>query len=287
MASERMLTAAQVPAGGVDADAIDAIHLAAGRHDLIVFPEMANVPYFPVAPALHEWLADTLAGQDEESLFSPYRRLARRTGSYVVAGLCLPGPDLTRNAAVVFDRAGELLPGRGLLSGEAALSYDKTHLCNVRHYGSVFLEDQYFRAGPELVVWDLDFARMGVLICYDRHFPEAWSTLRANDVGIVAVPTASPAGTAPTFLAEMQAMTLQQSVYAVVANRAGPESLPGIWTTEYLGQSAVFGPDGSVLNVAGDGLFAQACAPYDTAALDSVRAAMGLATSRRPALYQI
>ncbi|MEU0480358.1 carbon-nitrogen hydrolase family protein [Streptosporangium sp. NPDC006013] len=287
MANERVLTAAQVAAGGVDAATVDALHLAEGPHDLIVLPEIANVPYFPVAPDLGEWLADTLADQDTESVFAPYRRLARRTGGYVVAGLCLPGPERSRNAAVVFDRAGEVLPGRGVLSGDEVLVYDKTHLCNVRHYGSVFLEDQYFQPGPELVVWDLDFARLGVLICYDRHFPEAWSTLRAGEVGIVAVPTASPAGTAPTFLAEMQAMALQQSVYAVVANRVGPESLPGGTTADYLGRSAVLGPDGAVLNSADRGPFEQASAPYDEAHLDSVRAAMGLAASRRPALYRL
>ncbi|MEV0593124.1 carbon-nitrogen hydrolase family protein [Nonomuraea cavernae] len=287
MVGERVLTAVQVAAGGVDAATVDALRLAEGPYDLIVLPEIANVPYFPIAPDLGEWLAGTLADQDTESVFAPYRRLARRTGSYVVAGLCLPGPDRGRNAAVVFDRAGEVLPGRGVLSGDEVPAYDKTHLCNVRHYGSVFLEDQYFRPGSELVVWDLDFARLGVLICYDRHFPEAWSTLRANGVGIVAVPTASPVGTAPTFLAEMQAMALQQSVYAVVANRVGPESLPDGTTADYLGRSAVLGPDGAVLNAADRGSFEQASAPYDETRLDSVRAAMGLATSRRPALYQI
>jgi N-carbamoylputrescine amidase len=281
------LTAVQVAAGGLGAAAVDGIEIEPGRHDLIVLPELTNLPYFPVVPDLHGWLAGALAGQDEQSLFAPYRRLARRAGSYVVVGLCLPGPDRSRNAAIVFDRAGQVLAGTGLQSGAERRAYDKTHLCNVRHYGSVFLEGQYFEPGPELVVWNLDFARLGVLICYDRHFPEAWSTLRAAGADIVAVPTASPVGTRPTFLAEMQAMALQQSVYAVVANRAGAEPLPGGAVTEYLGYSAVLGADGAVLSAATGGAFEQASAGYDGATLDSIRTAMGLAASRRPALYQI
>ncbi|WP_432974747.1 carbon-nitrogen hydrolase family protein [Dactylosporangium sp. CA-233914] len=287
MAPRHTLTAAQVPAGGLTSAAVDGLELAAGRHDLVVLPELANLPYFPVAPDLEQWLAGALAGQDEESLFAPYRRLARRAGSYVVAGLCLPGPTRSRNAAVVFDRAGELVPGTGVLSGAQRRVYDKTHLCDVRHYGSVFLESRYFEPGPELVVWDLDFARIGVLICYDRHFPEAWSTLRRAGADIVAVPTASPVGTAPTFLPEMQAMSLQQSLYTVVANRVGAESLPHVGVSEYLGRSAVLGPDGTVLSVAGGEAFDLACAPYDAASLDSVRGAMGFAPSRRPDLYRI
>ncbi|HEY9521646.1 MAG TPA: carbon-nitrogen hydrolase family protein [Thermopolyspora sp.] len=285
--SRHTLTAAQTAAGGLSAAAVDDIRLGDGPYDLIVLPELANVPYFPVAPALHEWLGGVLTGQDDDSVLAPYRRLARRAGGYVVVGVCLPGPGRSRNAAVVLDRAGEILPGRGVQSGDEILVYDKTHLCDVRHYGSIFLESEYFHAGPELVVWDLDFARLGVLICYDRHFPEAWSTLRAGGAEIVAVPTASPVGTAPTFLAEMQAMALQQSVYTVIANRVGPERLPDGRLTEYLGRSAVLGPDGGVLSVADERAFALACAPYDHLILDSVREAMGLTASRRSALYQI
>lgn len=277
------ITVLQSPAGGVGGPEVKSLAAALPPSDLVVIPELANTPYFPlggVGTGSIPHGTDLLLAEQ----LKPYQDLARGLRAYVVAGLCVGGPHGLRNCAVVVGRDGNLVPGRGLRSGSRHDVYDKTHLCNVRDYGARFLEDDYFVAGDELVTWDLDFARIGVLICYDRHFPGAWSALRSAGAELVAVPTASPAGTSDTFLAEMQTMALQHSVFVAVANRHGRESLDNS-DVDYLGQSAVIGPAGRVQAVAPPGAPCHASGTFSRAELTATVGAMGLLGARRPDLY--
>lgn len=278
-----VIGAVQTPAGGIDAATTEALLDELEPHDVLVFPEMANTPYFPLAGVS----AQHHPGRDDLPLaaaLEPFRLVAERARSYVVAGLCFTDGHRVRNAAVVLDRSGCVLEGRGLSSGSSRAVYDKTHLCNVRGYGSTFVEDAHFEPGPELMVWDLDVARLGVLVCYDRHFPGAWATLTAHGVDIVAVPTASPEGTAETFAAEMQAMALQQSVVVAIANRRGREDL-GHSDVRYLGQSMVVAPDGRIAQNAGSSRFGVASATFERATVPTTARAMGMRGAQRPDLY--
>lgn len=273
----------QTPAGGFSAEAVNALGSGLAPHDLLVLPEMANTPYFPLngvdavhCPDRNDYPLGTTLG--------PYQALAHRTRSNVVVGLCFTDGHRVRNAAVVLNRNGCLIDGRGLTSGSPRSIYDKTHLCNVRGYGSAFTEDDHFEAGSELVTWDLDFGRLGVLICYDRHFPGAWASLTSQAVDIVAVPTASPEGTRETFAAEMQAMALQQSVVVAVANRQGREVL-GNSDVTYLGHSMVIGPDGRIQQTATSRTPAVASGTFASTTVAATARAMGLRQSQRPDLY--
>jgi predicted amidohydrolase len=273
----------QTPAGGVGANAVVDIAEGLSSHDLLVLPEMANTSYFPLS-GVDEGHRPGPNDHDLGPTLEPYRALAERTRSYVVAGLCITDGDRVRNAAVVLDRNGCLLEGRGLSSGLRRAVYDKTHLCNVRGYGSTFTEDDHFEPGPELMIWDLDFARLGVLICYDRHFPGAWAALTSHGADIVAVPTASPQGTKVTFAAEMQAMALQQSVVVAIANRQGREDL-GRSDVTYLGQSMVIAPDGRIAQIAGTDGPGFASATFEPTAVPATARAMGMRQAQRPDLY--
>ncbi|MFF0144746.1 N-carbamoylputrescine amidase [Amycolatopsis sulphurea] len=273
----------QTPAGGIEPAAVLDLGRTLGRHDLLVFPEMANTPYFPLAGVDPRNRPGPRALPLEE-VVDPFRTLAKRLSANLVAGVCFTDGRRVRNAAVVLDRDGRIVAGRGVTSGEYHAVYEKTHLCTVRGYGSTFVEDEHFEAGPELLTWDLDFGRIGVLVCYDRHFPGAWATLTANSADIVAVPTASPQGTEPTFAAEMQAMALQQSAVVAVANRHGREVL-GDSDVTYLGQSMVIGPDGRIARIADAGPGTTATGAFAKTAIATTARAMGLRGAQRPDLY--
>ncbi|PKW18524.1 carbon-nitrogen hydrolase family protein [Saccharopolyspora spinosa] len=283
LANDITVGVVQTPAGGIEPPAVLDLGRTLRRHDLIVFPEMANTPYFPLAGVDPRYVPGRQAFPLEQVL-DPYQVLARRLASNMVVGVCFTDGRRVRNAAVVLDRQGELVEGKGSTTGNFRSVYDKTHLCNVRGYGSTFVEDDHFHAGPELLTWDLDFARIGVLICYDRHFPGAWATLTANSADIVAVPTASPEGTKPVFAAEMQAMALQQSVLVAVANRHGREAL-GKSDVSYLGQSMIIGPDGRIVQIAGTGSASTATATFAGTAVATTAREMGMRGAQRPDLY--
>ena len=243
---ERVTVAAvQSGAGSVDLRDVEA-RLAPSPVELVVLPELANGLYFPLEPRTNSAPpAERLDGKFVAAVGS----LSRRLSGYAVVGSHLADNEGEWNAAVVIGPDGAVVAGHNP-AGEPRIAYRKSQLCDITAGASDFRESEYFSAGSEQVVWDLPFGRLGCLICYDRHFPEAWRAQRRLGVDVVAIPVASSAASRAWFVAEMQAMALQQGLFAVVANRAGPETLAGGTTTEYGGLSCIVAPDGSVLDLA-------------------------------------
>ena len=100
----------QTPAGGFSAGAVRAFGSRVAPHDLLVLPEMANTPYFPLdgVDAVHR---PRSTDHPLATTLKPYQELAHRTRSYVAIGLCLTDGHRVRNAAVVLDRDGGLVDG--------------------------------------------------------------------------------------------------------------------------------------------------------------------------------
>ena len=93
------------------------------------------------------------------------------------------GGGYTSNAAVLFDRKGEV-----------AGIYRKAH--PVAYVNSDELEGG-ITPGAEYPVFDCDFGRLGVQICWDMQFQEGWDALAKKGAELVAWPTASPATVLP------------------------------------------------------------------------------------------
>jgi predicted amidohydrolase len=109
--------------------------------------------------------------------------LARKHKTYLLVPLDLAetGPNGTSyaNAAVLFDRKGEVV---GI--------YRKAH--PVAYVGSNELEGG-ITPGKDFPVFDCDFGKLGVQICWDLQFDDGWQALADKGAEIVAWPTASPA----------------------------------------------------------------------------------------------
>lgn len=89
---------------------------------------------------------------------------AREHSSYIVCPLYTKRSERVYNSAVVLDRSGDVV---GV--------YDKLHPVTSSHDYTVFEEG--VTPGSEVKVFDLDFGRIGVLICFDIMFPETWQAL--------------------------------------------------------------------------------------------------------------
>lgn len=278
------VAAIQSAAGGMRLEAIDTVLDGAQQADLIVFPELMHVPYFPVE--LDErWRESALTWDDD--FITGLRALVANRGCFALIPMYLREGDQSFNAAVLFGPDGNPVIGRDY-EGSSVVEYRKVHLCDMELYAACFYESAYFAAGERFTVWDTPFGTLGVLICYDRHFSEAWRTMRALGAEIVCVPTASPSGTRPTFVAELQAMALQQGLFVVAANRVGEETLPtsGV-TTSFLGQSCIVRADGTVQTIAGTRNSETLTAKLDPNELLRVRSGMPLAEHRRADLYRL
>ncbi len=116
---------------------------------------------------------------------------ARRLGSYLIVPMLLNesgAAPLYSNVAVLFDR-----------SGKVAGIYRKVH--PVAPEGSDVIETGT-KPGGSFPVFDCDFGRVGIQICFDMLYADGWAALAKQGAEIVALPTASPQTTYPSFYAQ-------------------------------------------------------------------------------------
>ncbi|MFN8525065.1 MAG: nitrilase-related carbon-nitrogen hydrolase [Chloroflexota bacterium] len=232
--------------------------------DLLILPELFAVQYAPFNRRDPRLLA--LAEPLDGPTVSAFREFAARHGVWMVV------PTFERAmAGVAFDSA-VLLDSSGRIAGV----YRKTHVALIAQENSG-QEKFYFREGNEFPVWDTPFGRLGVLICYDRNFPEAWRALVNQGAEIVAVPITTDGRS--MFREVAQTMCYLNGVFGVFVNRVGVEA-----DREFFGGSLICGPRGEVLAEAGDAPTVIS-AQVDASDLVTVRATMPFLRDARPEIY--
>ncbi len=167
--------------------------------------------------------------------------------------------------------------------GEYLGKYRKTH---IPHVAPGFWEKFYFRPGNlGYPVFDLGFVKIGVYICYDRHFPEGARALGLNGAEIVFNPSATVAGLSEhLWKLEQPAHAVANGYFIGAINRVGVEAPWNIG--EFYGSSYFCDPRGQII--------AQACRDKDevlTADLDldligEVRKTWQFFRDRRPDMYE-
>jgi predicted amidohydrolase len=167
------------------ADLIDQMaRRAAGRYpghglDLAILPETTITSTHGKA---HE-RAVPLNGPVRET----FGALARKHRTYIIAPMDLaedgPAGTTCSNAAVLFDRKGTV-----------AGIYRKRH--PVAYVGHEDLEGA-IAPGRDCAVFDCDFGRLGIQICWDIQYADGWDALASGGAEIIAWPTASPATVLP------------------------------------------------------------------------------------------
>jgi len=114
-----------------------------------------------------------------------------------------------------------------------------------------FHEQGFYTPGDNgVVVYDARYGKIGVAICYDRHYPEYMRALAVAGAELVVVPQAGSVGEWPDGLyeAELQVAAFQNGYFTALCNRVGEEE-----NLTFAGESFVCGPDGRVLTRAAEG----------------------------------
>lgn len=137
------------------------------------------------------------------------------------------------NTAAVIDADGKYLG-----------KYRKNH---IPHVAPGFWEKFYFRPGNlGYPTFETAFARIGVYICYDRHFPEGARALGLNGAEIVFNPSATVAGLSEyLWKLEQPAHAVANGYFIGAINRVGYEEPWKIG--EFYGQSYFCDPRGQII----------------------------------------
>ncbi len=145
------------------------------KPDLVCLPEaFLKMGLSGVAP---DAVAEPVPGPTIEAM----AKLARKGGCYIVCPLRTLRDGRHWNSAVILDR-----------SGAVAGQYDKCHPVTTSSDYTVF--ESGISPGVGLPVFDLDFGRVGIQICFDAGFPETWQALADQGVRAVLWPSAYDGG---------------------------------------------------------------------------------------------
>ena len=175
------------------------------------------------------------------------------------------------NTAAVIDADGTYLG-----------KYRKNH---IPHVAPGFWEKFYFRPGNlGYPVFQTAYAKVGVYICYDRHFPEGARALGLNGAEIVFNPSATVAGLSEyLWKLEQPAHAVANGYFVGAINRVGYEAPWNIG--EFYGQSYFCDPRGQMLAVAPRDQDALVTADLDMDKIREVRNTWQFYRDRRPETY--
>ncbi|MDA8284710.1 MAG: acyltransferase [Actinomycetota bacterium] len=252
----------------IDASVTLAEEAAGQGAGVICFQELMYGPYFcQVQEPEYYGYAEPVPGPTTERM----AELARRTGMVVIAPVYEEEqPGLLYNTAAVIDADGTYLG-----------KYRKTHLPQVKG----FWEKYYFRPGNlGYPVFDTAVGRIGVYICYDRHFPEGWRALGLAGAKIVFNPSATSRGlSAYLWRIEQPAAAVANEYFVGAINRVGVEPLGD---NDFYGSSYFVDPRGQLVgDQASDSEEAVVVRDLDMGLLEEVRAQWAFYRDRRPDAY--
>ncbi len=242
---------------------IEAAKAGAG---LIAFAELAFSRFYPQFSSSPASLlkAEPVPGPTTD-LFC---RLARETGTVAVLNLFERDGERTFDSSPVIDADGRLL--------------GVTRMVHIME-GPGFHEKGYYAPGDrDSFVHETAAGKIGIAICYDRHFPEYMRVVRLQGAELVVIPQAGSVGewTEGLFEAEVQTAAFQNGYYAALVNRVGREE-----ALEFAGESFVSDPNGKVIARAPQGTDAILYATCDFRKNRECHAQKHFLDDRRPPLY--
>ena len=176
------------------------------------------------------------------------------------------------NAAAVIDADGTYLG-----------KYRKTHIPQV----AGFYEKFFFKPGNSgYPVFDTAYCKLGVYICYDRHFPEGWRALALNGAEYIVNPSATVAGLSQyLWKLEQPAAAVANGVFIGAINRPGTEAPWNIG--RFYGSSYVCDPRGELLCEASEDRDELVIADMDMDRVREVRNLWQFFRDRRPETYGV
>ena len=233
---------------------------------LACFAELAFEWFYPQRPAERGFreLAEPLDGPT----VTAFQQKAKELGMVTVINLYEREGNHTFDSSPVIDADGALL--------------GVTRMIHITDY-PCFHEQGYYTPGDKgAPVYNTQAGKIGVSICYDRHFPEYMRALAVAGAYLVIVPQAGAVAEWPEGLyeAEMRVAAFQNGYFTALCNRVGQEEC-----LDFAGESFVCGADGEVIARAAKSKDEILFAEIDLSKLPGSNARKLFMRHRRPELY--
>lgn len=183
---------------------------------VIALPEMFNTGFSMNALSL----AEDMKGETVKELSA----IASEHKIYIIAGIpTLWNATISKNTALVLDPEGKIIA-----------TYNKIKLFTLLN------EDNFYTAGTEPVIFNIDDVRASVFICYDLRFPELFRCI-AKQVQVIFVIANWPSIRKDHWETLLKARAIENQCFVIGVNRTGTDG-NGL---SYPGASHIFDPSGN------------------------------------------
>ena len=241
-----------------------AIEEAARRGaDLILFPEVQLTEFFPQYRGLD---VDAYAISTESDIVQAFRKACKNNRIYAVPNIYLKENGKHFDACILINKDGEIAGVQKMV-----------HIAQAEQF---YEQDYYTPSDDGFKVFDTVFGKIGIVVCFDRHYPESIRTESLTGADLILIPTANTKSEPlEMFEWEIRVQAFQNSVAIAMCNRVGAEG-----EMFFAGESLVVDAEGTVI-IKADDTEQIVFADVDMQMSIAMRNKRPYTTLRRPELY--
>lgn len=199
--------------------------------DLILFPEVQLTEFFPQYPNRN---AEHYRIRMDSDVTAAFQTVCRKNQIMAVPNLYLEQEGKAYDASILIGKDGMILGIQKMVHvAQAAQFYE---------------QDYYTPADDGFHVFDTPLGKIGIVVCFDRHYPESIRTEALMGADLILIPTVNTRSE-PTelFEWELRVQAFQNSVFLAMCNRVGKEG-----DMEFCGESILVDAHGHTLVKADD-----------------------------------
>ena len=199
--------------------------------DLILFPEVQLTEFFPQYPG--QDVFGYRVGRNSE-IVKAFCDAAREHQIMVVPNLYLEEHGKAYDASLLIRKDGTIAGVQKMV--------------HVAQADKFFEQDYYTPADDGFQVFETEFGRIGLVICFDRHYPESIRTEALKGADLILIPTVNTK-TEPSemFEWELRVQAFHNSVFIAMCNRVGTEG-----EMDFSGESIIVDANGDTVLKADD-----------------------------------
>ena len=208
------------------------IHEAAERGaDLICFPEIQLSPFFPQYEGLD---VSRYLLQEDDPIIKAVQAACRKNHIFASPNFYLQYGEHCYDTSLLIDDKGEII--------------GRQKMVHIAQCPCFYEQDYYTPSDEGFQVFDTPFGKIGIVVCFDRHYPESIRTEALRGADLILIPTANTIDEpSELFQWEIKIQAFHSSVFVAMVNRVGLEG-----QMNFCGESIVVGPTGETISLGGN-----------------------------------
>jgi predicted amidohydrolase len=247
------------------AKSLEFIEKAAARGaELILFPEVQLTEFFPQYPGRN---VEEYGIELDSEIVRAFRDACEKNHIAAVPNIYLKENGKFYDASLFIDKTGNVIGVQKMV-----------HIAQAEQF---YERDYYAPSDTGFQVFDTEHGKIGIVVCFDRHYPESIRTESLMGAELILIPTVNTKSEPlQMFEWEVRVQAFQNSVTVAMCNRVGAEG-----DMVFAGESLVTDAKGNII-VKADDTEQLVIAEVDLQSVGKIRAGKPYTTLRRTELYK-